>query len=314
MRAVKSTLALVLMLLLVSAGAVSGHTTSAVAALANATCSPQKSIDRAVAYTRTQQQPDGSFPSIGQTSTAEATYALAAAGVDPSTVTQGGKSPIDWIYGHTGDIASTGAAAKFLLALAVAKRSTVAPNGYDFVARVERGYDPVTGLYDADPTGNGYVLLTLRAAGRPVPGKALDAWAAQQQPDGGWSAYRPAKGTDTNTTALAIVALAVHGRSGPVPRALAYLRGQQSPDGGFPFSADLGTASDANSTALVTLALLAARQDLGDWERSGVDPLQRLLQLQNPSGAFRYSDEIPADNAFATFQAGQAIGLTRCHR
>jgi hypothetical protein len=43
-----------------------------------------------------------------------------------------------------------------------------------------------------------------------------------------------------------------------------------------------------------------------------VDPVERLLQLQNSSGAFRYSDAFPGDNAFATFQAGQAAGLTRC--
>lgn len=40
--------------------------------------------------------------------------------------------------------------------------------------------------------------------------------------------------------------------------------------------------------------------------------MERLLQLQNTSGAFRYSDCFPGDNAFATFQAGPAAGLTRC--
>ena len=58
--------------------------------------------------------------------------------------------------------------------------------------------------------------------------------------------------------------------------------------------------------------LLATLQNLRSWEKNGVDPVERLLQLQNPSGAFRFSDAFPGDNAFATFQAGPAVGLTRC--
>lgn len=45
------------------------------------TCTPQAAIDKMVSYIRTQQQPDGSFPSIGQSSTADATYALVASRV-----------------------------------------------------------------------------------------------------------------------------------------------------------------------------------------------------------------------------------------
>jgi len=276
------------------------------------TCFPQASIDRMVAYIRTQQQPDGSFPSIGQGSTADAVYALVASGVNPSTVTTNGKSAIDFIYSQTGNLANTGVAAKFLLALVLAGRSTVAPNGFDFVARVRDAYDPATGLYAPDPTSNFYALIALRAAGQAVPAQALNAAAAQQQPDGGFSAYIPAQNTDTNTTAVAVVAFLANGRTAPVPAALGYLRTQLSPEGGFTFSTAFGTESDANSTGLVTVALLAAGQDLRHWESNGVDPVERLLQLQNPSGAFRYSDSFPGDNAFATFQAGQAAGLARC--
>ena len=278
------------------------------------TCTPQAAINRMVGYIRTQQQPDGSFPSIGQSSTADAVYALVASGVNPSAVKRDGNSAIDWIYSQTGNLADTGVAAKFLLALLLAGRSTVAPDGFDFVERVAGAYDPATGLYDPNPTGNAYALIALRLAGERIPRRALDAWAALQQPDGGWSAYLPPRETDTNTTAVAMIALIVNGRFSPIPRALAFLRTQQSPDGGFTFSTVFGTASDANSTGLVILALLASGQNLRNWERGGTDPVERLLQLQNPSGAFRFSDEFPGDNAFATFQAGQAAGVTRCRR
>jgi hypothetical protein len=289
-------------------------TTSAASTLSHLpTCTPRSAINRMVAYIRTQQQSDGSFPSIGLTSTADAVYALAAAGVNPSLVKNNGLSAIDWIYSQTGNIPDAGTAAKFLLALVIAGRSTTAPNGFNFVARVANSLDPATGLYDPNPTGNAYALIALRAAGRSVPGSALNAWAALQQADGGWSFSLPPSITDTNTTAVAVVALVVNGRFGPLPAALAFLRTQQSADGGFTFSTAFGTDSDANSTGLVIVALLATVQNLSTWEKSGVDPVERLLQLQNPSGAFRFSDAFPDDNAFATFQAGQAAGLSRCH-
>ncbi len=276
------------------------------------TCTPQSAINRMVSYIRTQQQPDGSFPSIGQASTANAVNALVFSGVNPSTVTRDGHSAIDWIYSQTGSLDSTGVAAEFLLALLLAGRSTVAPNGFDYTARVANAYDPATGLYDPNPTGNAYALIALRAAGRPVPPHALSVWAGLQQADGGWSAYIPQQNSDTNTTAVAVIGLILSLRLGPIPSALAYFRTQQSADGGFTFSTFYGDTSDSNSTGLSILALLATGQNLVGWEKSGVDPVKRLLQLQDPSGAFRYSDDFPGDNAFATFQAGQAAGLTRC--
>src|SRR5216683_3042425 len=138
------------------------------------TCTPQSAINRMVSYIRTQQQPDGSFPSIGQASTANAVNALVFSGVNPSTVTRDGHSAIDWIYSQTGSLDSTGVAAEFLLALLLAGRSTVAPNGFDYTARVANAYDPATGLYDPNPTGNAYALIALRAAGRPVPPHAAE--------------------------------------------------------------------------------------------------------------------------------------------
>ena len=241
------------------------------------TCFPQAAIDRMVAYIRTQQQPDGSFPGVGQSSTADAVYALVASGVNPSRVRTNGNSAIDFIYSQTGNLESTGVAAKFLLALVLARRSTVAPNGFDYVARVRNAFDPATGLFDPNPTGNYYALIALRAAGQRVPARALDAAAARQRADGGFSFSEPPTISDTNTTAVAMVAFIVNGRRGPIPAALGYLRTQLSPEGGFTFSTAFGTESDANSTGLVTVALLAARQDCGtgkaaEWTRwSGCD-------------------------------------------
>ncbi|HEU5156504.1 MAG TPA: prenyltransferase/squalene oxidase repeat-containing protein [Streptosporangiaceae bacterium] len=297
-----------------------GQATAATAATAKPspvlpTCTPRPVIDKMVAYIRTVQAADGSFPSpfVGvRDSTADAVLALAGAGVDPSRVTANGRSAIDWIYGQTADL-TPGDAAKFVLALRAARRSTVTPGGFDFVAHVRAAYDPASGLYDTNLHGNAYALVALRAVGGPLPRRALDAWERLQQADGGWSAYLPVRESDTNTTAVAVIGLVLNRRPHHIPRALAYLRSQQSADGGFTFSTVFGTDSDANSTGLTILALLAARQRLGDWERGGADPVRRLLRFQNPSGAFRFTDAASADDPYATFQAGTAAAATQCH-
>jgi hypothetical protein len=63
---------------------------------------------------------------------------------------------------------------------------------------------------------------------------------------------------------------------------------------------------------LSILALVVAGEDLSDFVRNGNDPVERLLSLQNPSGAFRYNDTFTGDNAFATFQAVPALAATLC--
>ncbi|SFQ50526.1 hypothetical protein SAMN05421810_108144 [Amycolatopsis arida] len=277
-------------------------------------CTPRSALDRLADYIRTQQAPDGSFPGIGPGSTADAVYSLAAAGVDPSTVTTNGNSPIDYIYSRTDDL-DTGVAARFLLALIVSGHSTTAPNGIDFVRAVESGYEPATGLFGVNLTAHSYAMIALRAAGRPVPSAAADALRARQRADGGWSHYVPARNSDTNTTAVALVALRAVGGAHPdtVRRALAYLRTQQAAgDGGFTFSTEYGTASDTNSTALVVVALRVLGQDLAAWAQNGNHVVTRLLAFQNPSGAFRHTDEFPTDNPYASYQAGPALAATLC--
>ncbi len=277
------------------------------------TCTPQSAIHRMLSYIHSQQMPDGSFQGIGESTSADAVYALVASGVNPSKFIKNGNSAIDWIYSQTSALSSTGIASKFLLALVLAHRSTTAPDGFDFLTRVAGAYDPATGLYDPNPTSNAYAIIALRAAGYPIPRHALAVWAGFQQADGGWSAFLPQVNSDTNTTALAMIGLVLNLRFSDIPHALAYLRSQQGADGGFPaYSTYNDGTSDADSTALSIIGLLAAGQNLAKWEKNGVDPVKRLLQFQNPNGSFRYSDEYPGDTDFATYQAGLVAGLTRC--
>jgi LPXTG-motif cell wall-anchored protein len=86
------------------------------------------------------------------------------------------------------------------------------------------------------------------------------------------------------------------------------LMSQQNPDGGFPYQkgGQGGSDSDVNSTAYVAQALLA----LGGTEDAR-KPLQFIISMQKPSGAFQWMQSEPDENTGATYQAIPAlIGAT----
>lgn len=211
--------------------------------------------------------------------------------------------------------------------------------GVDLVDRLEETLgDLEPGLYGAsDPTYDGayrqgLALLGLAAAGAASPTAGL-AWLVDQQcvgdpatAAGGWMAYRgdtgapcvapdPATftGPDTNQTALALSALEVWSTAAPADP-LAFLASAQTADGGFAYLP--GGATDANSTALVLQALLAADEELADWDTDGGGPLSSLLSWQlgcdaDPAdvGAFASPWSEGAPDALATQQAVPAVAL-----
>jgi LPXTG-motif cell wall-anchored protein len=272
---------------------------------------PTAQVDQAVNYIRNQQQPDGSFTGFGPGSTADAIIALAAANVNIAEINKGGKTPIDFLRAQArGSGKDTGLAAKFLIAMLVAGQSPAA-EGVDQIVEVESGYNAQTGQYGKDVTGHAYALISLVAAGRTPRPEAVDALKKLQLPDGGWSFDgTPATGSDTNTTSIAVQALKAAGdTSDALSKAIAYYKAQQNADGGFPYSqtSQYGNASDANSTALSLQALIAAGENVANWAKDGKTPATRLLAFQNQSGAFRYHDTQPEDNAAATYQAIPAV-------
>lgn len=267
--------------------------------------------DQAIAFIKTQQQPDGSFAGFGPASTADAVFALAGAGQNVADICAGGKSAVDYIVAQApqqaGDV---GVSAKFLIAMLLAEQPA-SGQGYDLPAAVQAGYDAASSRYGADITSHSYALIALAAAEKPVAPEAYEALRTLQLPDGGWSFDgAAATGSDTNTTSLAIQALAAEGAGdAAIAKAVGFLKAQQNDDAGWPYvkGGPGGGASDANSTALAIQGLLAAEQDFDDFTKNGVAPLDRLLAFQNTSGAFRYQDGQNEDNAFATYQAVPAV-------
>ena len=151
------------------------------------------------------------------------------------------------------------------------------------------------------------LVHTLNGSGLALPRTVIALVETYQTADGAWNFMgdTAALSGDTNTTALAVQALASAGRKDDTGRALDYLRRVQNDDGGWPYQnpSAYGTETDANSTALVLQAIYAVGQTPGDWYSGGTDPLGALLALQNASGSFSYQASFPGDNVLATVQA-----------
>lgn len=171
-------------------------------------------------------------------------------------------------------------------------------------------FSATLGTYAAGTGDNAWAILGSAAISESVPASALSQLRAAQQSDGGWE-WSPGWGSDTNSSALAVQALVAQGEpltSTVIVDALAYFSSTQQTDGGFPYAAGPTAASDANSTAYVIQALIAAGEDPegAAWTQGANTPVSYLLTLQTASGAFEWTPGT-GDNALATTQAVPAL-------
>lgn len=269
----------------------------------------------ALNWLRSQQNADGGFgqPSaVG--STIDALLAIAAAGDGVSSWAANGRTPIDFLQSHVGEVEGAGTTAKLILALVPAGLDPTDFSGVNLARALEETYDSASGKFDGEngtaPT-QALAIMALESTGRPVEENAINWLVDAQAKDGSWAWNGdPATQGDTNTTALAIQALvAVNARPDVVDRALAYLKSVQNDDAGWPYQkpSDYGTDSDANSTANVIQAIYATGANLSDWAVGETSPLDALLSLQKDNGAFQWQAAVPDDNFLATVQAVPAL-------
>jgi hypothetical protein len=238
---------------------------------------------------------------------------------------------------------SAGALAEFVMASVANAQDprhfggTAAAN--DLVARLlatQRTTGTDTGLFGAQaPTYDGAfrqgLALTALALTHvsPADPRVKDgiAWLKSQQcANGLWQAYRAntkvpcaaanAKtfsGPDTNSTALAVQGLSAWGSRPLQAKLLSTLRSVQSSDGGFPYIAAKGQASDPNSTALTIQALIAESSSPATtkWKKGTHTPFTALASYQigcssSGYGAFFFPGS-PDASVFATVQSVPAM-------
>ncbi|MCG2769971.1 MAG: prenyltransferase/squalene oxidase repeat-containing protein [Chloroflexota bacterium] len=273
-----------------------------------------QAVQDALAWLRTQQQPDGSFltgSSHNAGITSDVVFAVAAAGGDPSewSVPEG-SSMMDYLESTAVEYATvTDTTSKLILAAICGGRDPADFGGLDLPAQLSASYDQGTGLYGLGLSDQVWAFLALKALAQPIPTVARDWLANQQQANGGFDAW--GYGADTETTALAIEALVAAGEpisSEIIGDALNYLASQQSPTGGFPSSSIWETDSNANSTAYCMQALAAAGENpLGArWTVTNTNPMDDLLGFQAASGALEWQHG-SGDDVLATAQAIPAL-------
>ncbi len=277
----------------------------------------------ALGYLKTQQNADGGFgsgfsPDSSLSSTADAVLAIVAAGGDLAAFDKGGNTPLTYLAAQAPSAATGGDLAKLILATTAAGENPRQLGGVDSVAKLEAlaGAGGKIGAATDTFFGHCLAVLAIESVERPVPAAAVDLIKTAQQVGGGWAwDGSAATAADTNTTAVAVQALAAAGEapSGEtMTKALSYYKGIQNDDGGWPYQSpsSFGTATDANSTAVTIQAILAAGQDPAgaEWTTAtGQTPVAALEALQNPSGAFAWQATARDDNLLATVQALPAL-------
>lgn len=264
----------------------------------------------AIAYLLAQQQGDGSIGGVG--GSVEVMMALGANRIDPATLrpAAGGASLLAQVVEHGPAYSTEGVAAAGKLAVALSTADACWPAG----ALTPPDYaDPETGLMSEDAGFLAWALLGSYALDLAPPAANVQALLDLALDEGGWE-WSPGWGADSNTTAVALQALAAAGVDADEPAVvagLAFLAAVQSDEGGFSYALDDGGRglADANSTAYAVQALLAWGADVGapEWQRAQGGPLEFLMARQDESGALGWQASYPDANLLATTQAIPAL-------
>lgn len=230
------------------------------------------------------------------------------------------KTPLDYLQANVAsEEASAGNIAQLILAVTAAGQdpTSFGPIGatHDLMHDLQADYHAATGQFGSDIFSHILSILALRSANAVPPAAALAFLKSQQKADGSWSFDNADQfGTDSNTTALALVAFAASSSlDGCVVRnALGYLRGLQTQAGTGGFPLQPGFAPDPDSDAFVIEGLLAVGQDPTSdaWTIGGnKNAVKDMVSFQTNDGSFSYPGLGP-DNVLATTQPLVALAST----
>jgi outer membrane biosynthesis protein TonB len=270
----------------------------------------------ALQYMLAAQRADGSIDgSLGET--ADFVIGTAAAGYDPATLhgCTGGTGALEYLAtasdGAAADAAKTG---KAVLAVVAAGGDASSFAGRNLLARLASLHQASGAYGDGSTFSQSFAILALVASGQAVPAPAIDDLKSLQGlADGSWSfgTSAPAAGNgDTNSTAIALMALDAAGNHSADSTGLAYIHSAQLADGGFPYqnSSTFGPpASDPDSDSIVLQALVAAGEnpEAAAWSKGSNTVLTHLRAGQGADGGYAYPGM--AENAFTTSQVPAAL-------
>jgi hypothetical protein len=289
--------------------------TALASALPVSAFTPQTSAaTNASAWLHAQQAADGTIAG-NPSRTEETVWGLTANNMTIADFSTSGKTPIDSLRAHIADEEkSAGNIGSLVMAVSAAGLEATSFAGHNLLQDLQCTYSPQTGGYNTQLFNDALAVLALPAGATPA--KAKDFLASQQQADGGWE-FQAGFGSDTNTTALVLMALvSADGLSGTArDKALAYFKLHQKSSGGFEYSTPFAPPgdSDPNSDAAVIEALLATGQDptAEAWSVGQKNAVTDLLTFQFSNGGFGFarpdSSATAAADPFSTTQALPAL-------
>jgi energy-coupling factor transport system substrate-specific component len=257
-------------------------------------------------YLLSAQNHDGGFgPAPGQASAqlyaGWAALGLAAAGYDPSTVTHGGASLLDYVRSAApGD---PGSLERTILVVRAAGASVTDFGGRNLLEELNRDLRHDGSVAD-QVNWTSFAVLALKAAGAVPSAKTLAWLTRQEDSDGGFNFATAGGQSDVDDTGAALEALAGDDAAREtISRAVRFIRRQQNGDGGFP--SQPGATSNAQSTAFATQGLLAAAVPLGSMPHGSPD--RYLASLIASDGHIRYSKPLDQAPVWVTGEALMAL-------
>jgi len=241
-------------------------------------------ISQGADWLESQQRPSGGFAAdSGREAGAEMTswtmLALAAAGRNPLDVTNGGKSPVDFLRTHIDEVKDAGDVARTILALEAAGVDPRSFAGEDLVQRL-LAQQRDSGSYQGWPATSAYAVLALRSAGAGGTAKTVEWLRNVQGDDGGWG-NEPKQPSTPEVTGAVLQVLSPG--SDASDRALSYMRKAKRANGGFAPGNNL--SANAQATAWASQGLLAAGKDPAGFG-SGKSSLAYMRDLQAGDGHF----------------------------
>lgn len=266
---------------------------------------------QAISWLHGQQAADGTV--AGSASRTEDTVlGLIANSQSVDSFSTDGKTPIDSLRSHIADEEKTaGNIGGLIMAVSATAADPTTFAGRNLLQDLACTYNASTGAFNDQLFNDALAVLALPAGSAPT--KAIAFLNDKQQADGGWEFSAP-YGSDTNTTAIVVLALtSANGMTAVVKdRALTYLKTQQKASGGFEYAAG-SPDSDPNSDAAVIQALLAMGEDPAGpaWTVAGKTAVSDLLTFQFDNGGFGFvrpgSAATAAPDALSTTQALTAL-------